>query len=454
MRLLKTIILINSINLIKSNTCNQQNINVFEAHIDNTPYKDIDELRQFLLENNLVQLQNTVHKHDFLNKNIILLPSPDIQGISVEQTPPAYTDPFIPFSISTALSERYFDTEVKLICLRKGTPVKSIPYYYEKGAGYKWFTNECRKVELGLVNFISKDKPLEVFWVSPKGERHFQGNLDYGEPKTLWRQTFIGHQFVVIGKNEVTGESVEEVIDIQSDTFRVIGSKFQETQKNQREDLTEKQKDNVNMYELGRAERVERTFTKDGYYRMAMPKKLWGSIQTFWNNNKDRELNMFEEIWKGRSTYVNWWKEVPLMSVAPFGLKAKWHELLQPVLESWANTCLIPTDLYGIRSYFDGNWLLNHVDRHETHAVSAIINVEQNDIREDWELEVINLNGTVVHSPLFEEEMFLYESAKVMHGRPKPLEGRRYVNVFFHYKPVVDDDVKWWLTPDSVKIEL
>ena len=31
--------------------------------------------------------------------------------------------------------------------------------------------------------------------------------------------------------------------------------------------------------------------------------------------------------------------------------------------------------------------------------------------------------------------MLLYESAKVLHGRQKPLEGESYDNLFVHFKP-------------------
>ena len=74
--------------------------------------------------------------------------------------------------------------------------------------------------------------------------------------------------------------------------------------------------------------------------------------------------------------------------VPPFNLKARWQELFKPVVEEWTNTTLEKTDIYGIRTYYDGAWLSNHVDRESTHAASAIINVEQVDIREPWEVLV------------------------------------------------------------------
>ena len=46
------------------------------------------------------------------------------------------------------------------------------------------------------------------------------------------------------------------------------------------------------------------------------------------------------------------------------------------------------TSLYGIRVYTNNSVLLNHVDRSATHAVSAIIQVDQR-VEDDWLLEVI-----------------------------------------------------------------
>ena len=33
-------------------------------------------------------------------------------------------------------------------------------------------------------------------------------------------------------------------------------------------------------------------------------------------------------------------------------------------------------------------------------------------------------------------DVILYESAKCYHGRPIPLEGTEYANIFLHYKPL------------------
>ena len=59
--------------------------------------------------------------------------------------------------------------------------------------------------------------------------------------------------------------------------------------------------------------------------------------------------------------------------------------------------------------YYEGAELIDHVDRHETHAVSAIINVEQNGMNSNWELEIYDVNGKIIHSDLQRGEAMLYE---------------------------------------------
>jgi prolyl 4-hydroxylase len=68
-------------------------------------------------------------------------------------------------------------------------------------------------------------------------------------------------------------------------------------------------------------------------------------------------------------------------------------------------------------------------------VISAIVNVAQN-VTEDWPLEVIDHSGRAVNVTLQPGQMVLYESHSILHGRPFPLQGNYYANVFFHYEPV------------------
>lgn len=50
---------------------------------------------------------------------------------------------------------------------------------------------------------------------------------------------------------------------------------------------------------------------------------------------------------------------------------------LLPLMEGWTGISLEPTACYGVRIYERGSVLANHVDRVDTHVISAIINVAQ-----------------------------------------------------------------------------
>ena len=54
-------------------------------------------------------------------------------------------------------------------------------------------------------------------------------------------------------------------------------------------------------------------------------------------------------------------------------LKQKLH----PLAEEWSNIKLKHEATYGIRRYTNGSWLTSHVDRFNTHVISAILNIGQ-----------------------------------------------------------------------------
>lgn len=107
---------------------------------------------------------------------------------------------------------------------------------------------------------------------------------------------------------------------------------------------------------------------------------------------------------------------------------------LQPMLERFAGVPLVPSALFGLRSYRAGARLAMHVDRLATHIASAVIQVAQ-DVDEPWPLQ-LDLDGTVHEILLSPGQMVLYEGASTPHGRITPLRGRSFVNAFAHYRPV------------------
>ena len=66
---------------------------------------------------------------------------------------------------------------------------------------------------------------------------------------------------------------------------------------------------------------------------------------------------------------------------------------------------------------------------------SAIVNVDQ-DTDEPWPIEVIGHDGKAHNVTMEPGEMVLYESHSILHGRPFPLKGRFYANLFIHFEPI------------------
>lgn len=117
------------------------------------------------------------------------------------------------------------------------------------------------------------------------------------------------------------------------------------------------------------------------------------------------------------------------------GLRAALLDELRPLHEEWYGAPLVPSALYGMRIYRDGQTLRRHADRVETHIISSIVHVAA-DVDEPWPLVVEDRHG-VEHEVLLEPgQMLLYEGARLPHSRPHPLRGRHYASVFVHYRPV------------------
>ena len=93
--------------------------------------------------------------------------------------------------------------------------------------------------------------------------------------------------------------------------------------------------------------------------------------------------------------------------------------------------------MYGVRIYNRGAILSVHRDREETHIIGVIINIDQ-DVETDWPLEIEDHSKKKHEVILAPGEIIFYESANLDHGRPSPLEGNKFVNVFCHYMPYIE----------------
>lgn len=114
-------------------------------------------------------------------------------------------------------------------------------------------------------------------------------------------------------------------------------------------------------------------------------------------------------------------------------IKRKIWNAARDTIQEWTGEELTECSLYGIRVYTEGSVLATHVDRMPL-VSSAILNVDQ-DVDEPWPIEVYAHDGKAYNVTMEPGDMVLYESHSVLHGRPFPLKGRYYANIFIHFEP-------------------
>lgn len=179
-------------------------------------------------------------------------------------------------------------------------------------------------------------------------------------------------------------------------------------------------------------------YTDTGFKKVQAPKQVFDMLTDYWQKHYDRRE---EENWPKGNTYVNHWKAPTYMVNVESGtlrgggqnFKRKIWNGVKPILEEWTGMELEPSSMYGIRMYTDGAVLNPHADRIPLIS-SCIINVAQ-DVDEDWPLEVYGRDGLAYNVTMKPGDMVLYESHSLIHGRPFPLKGRYYANIFIHFQP-------------------
>mmetsp|Transcript_5236 Transcript_5236/g.7561 ORF Transcript_5236/g.7561 Transcript_5236/m.7561 type:complete len:435 (+) Transcript_5236:120-1424(+) len=180
-----------------------------------------------------------------------------------------------------------------------------------------------------------------------------------------------------------------------------------------------------------------RNFTRNGFEKIRAPEEMFAIIKEFWEKNNQRN----ETEWHTVNTYHNMWSAPPTIvniQLEKHGggqaIKNKVWEAARQTLENWTGMHLSPCSIWGIRVYTNNSILTTHVDRNPL-VTSAIINVDQ-DVDEPWPLEVWGHDGLPYNITMEPGDMVLYESHSVLHGRPFPMKGRYFANIFVHFEPI------------------
>lgn len=108
---------------------------------------------------------------------------------------------------------------------------------------------------------------------------------------------------------------------------------------------------------------------------------------------------------------------------------------LQPAHEAWSGLAIRKAACYGIRVYQPTSYLFHHVDRAKTHVVSSTICVDHR-LSTPWPLCIEDNDGCPHEVSIEPGEMVFFEGARLKHGRPYPLDGEFYANIFIHYTPL------------------
>jgi len=108
---------------------------------------------------------------------------------------------------------------------------------------------------------------------------------------------------------------------------------------------------------------------------------------------------------------------------------------LHSVHEAWSGLVIRKAACYGIRVYQRGSYLYNHVDRAGTHVVSSTVCVDHR-LDSPWPLYIEDHEGHPHEVSIEPGELVFFEGARLKHGRPYPLDGEYYANIFIHYTPL------------------
>ena len=197
-------------------------------------------------------------------------------------------------------------------------------------------------------------------------------------------------------------------------------------------------------------------FTETGFLAIPTPKEIKDFFTSFWNRRR-RTRRM--ESWHSGSTQMGF-HDVPTSFISLD--QEAWvrdklaNEIIKPIVEKWSNMKPLElTSFYGIREYKNNSWLRGHIDRIDTHVLSVtfvVAKTNASDINQiltpeevakmpKWPLEVVAYDGNIYRHEHPPDYMILYESSKLIHGRPYKNRGPDHLGAFCHFKPTKMDAI-------------
>jgi len=182
------------------------------------------------------------------------------------------------------------------------------------------------------------------------------------------------------------------------------------------------------------------TYTEKGYKVTSLRRDLKKRLLEFWNTKNHFKITEpgipHRVLWGTKSTGENLTR---LLDIKQYdnNLANELIKYSKIILEEWSGQKdLEITSIYGIREYNRGAVLKMHLDRIDTHVLSVIIHIDKK-VNKDWPLVIFDRDRKKKYRIYLDKktDMVLYESVTLVHGRPYPLEGDYYANLFIHFKP-------------------
>jgi hypothetical protein len=183
-------------------------------------------------------------------------------------------------------------------------------------------------------------------------------------------------------------------------------------------------------------------FTDQGYKKVPIPDEMYNWLMGFYHRHKSKTKL---EDWGGDATHINFDQHQTKMINLDMEFDKKQEfadNYIKPILEEWSGVELKQTAFYGIREYPDGSVLKPHIDREDTHVISATLSLAKIDEHgEPWPLTITRPDGKHVIDYHEAGTMIMYESARLIHGRFIRNNGGRHLGCFVHYTP---KNGTWW----------
>lgn len=181
-------------------------------------------------------------------------------------------------------------------------------------------------------------------------------------------------------------------------------------------------------------------FTPTGFKRMRLPAELHSYMQRWLRANKNSSRPESSQPAFGfncNTGYDNDDWVVPYRPITEedgrqFAALSEW---IRAALSQWTGQNVNErTAVYGARQYHRGSICGMHTDAMQTHAFSAIYQLDQQGMDQPWGLDYVTHGGEEGRAFMEPGDVMLYESASSIHGRKTPLRGDEFTNVFFHFR--------------------